>query len=319
VREYGLQLDRSLTRAGVKLRALDYGSLQHEVSRLEPGSVLLIHFEPALMPPPVLGRQLEVARACGARVVLCCHWYDRDLCDQFAGAVDRFVLHRDYSPRHDHSVTIPLGCPVYDPSGKDRGAIRARWGLPQDKVVMSTIGFLAGWKRLPELTARLLDAMAPHEQLYLYVHAPWPFDDGFARAHDPEIRRVLESHACKRAKLSTEFVPEGDALDIAWASDLGLCYHPIHTRSVSAATKQFVATRRPAVVTSSLHSSDIEYGVLRVASFEPADFAQAAVQVACNASWREALGSQMQAEYDRMNMDAVAKKYLALFEELLKR
>jgi hypothetical protein len=69
-------------------------------------------------------------------------------------------------------------------------------------------------------------------------------------------------------------------------------------------------------VTNSSHASDLRKGIVRVDTFDCGTFARAAVSLAEDATRRAALEAEMGQEYERMNMDAVAAKYLALFEAL---
>jgi len=248
---------------------------------------------------------------------MCCHWYDHEYMSQYEDNVDCFVLHRDYSPKSEKSVFIPLGCPVYRAT-KENPELRTQFGLPLDATVLTTIGFLTRWKSIPELAMAMLNAIAGHPKLHVRIHTPWPYDDAGAGAEEASVRAVMNAHGCKNMSFSKEFLPEHEALDLAHASDLGFVFHGFHTRSVSAATKQFVSAGRPLVVTGSSHASDLRMGVVRIGSFDPAEFAREVVSVATNTEAMAGLQRDATHEYDRLNMDVVAKQYVELFEQLLR-
>lgn len=310
VREYGRQLDASLRRAGAEVVPLTYASLGDAQAVVD--RVLLVHFELGLVHPVErFAAALSAVRARGARVVWACHMYDRGQVAQFEGLFDHLVLHRDYPERDPRSAVIPLGCPLYEEPG-DRASVRARLGLPLDKTVVSTIGFLTAWKRLPEIAEVVLRKMAPHPELFLRVHAPHPFDDASAKIDDPKLRAMVTGNM----SFTTEFLSEREALNLAWASDVGFLYHGFHTHSVSAAAKQYVSARRPLVVTASTHVSDLQQGILRVQDSYFEAFADAVVALALNGQHRQILMKGMESEYERLNMDAVARQYVKLFEEV---
>lgn len=318
IREYGRQLDRSLTAAGTEITACTYdsGPLDAAVQQLSVGEILLVHHEPGLVHPAYLRPRLGAAKSKGARVVFCCHMYDPNYMWNYEGLVDRFVIHRDYPVTHNTTI-IPLGCPVYIPGepGHEKETLRAKFDLPQGKTILTTIGFLTPWKAIPTVARAFVEAVTGHPNLFVNFHNPWPFDTDGVQGEENTLLEVIYGNP--QFKFSKEFLPEDQTLDLAWVSDVGFTLHNIHTGSVSAATKQFVSARRPLVVTNSSHASDLRKGVERVDSFDCGTFARAAVALAEDAARRAALEAEMTLEYERMNMDAVARKYVALFEALV--
>jgi hypothetical protein len=310
VKEYGLALDKSLARHGAIVHPCSYENFGDGVGAAAPNSVLLVHYEPSLVTPWFLSTYLRVAKDKGIKTVLCCHLYEHS--HTFAGLVDRYVLHRSYPMRHPESTIIPLGCPVYEPS-TDREALRSAY--PSGSTVLTTIGFLTQWKRLPEIATALLAAMRPHPQLFLHMHTPKPYyTDAIVLGEEERLQRIFQGQP--NVRFSTEFLQDIRTLDLAYAADVGFLYHPINTQSVSAATKQFVAARRPLVVTSSTHAWDLKKGVEVVDGFDVWMFAHKIVSLALDTEKRAALEKSMQLEYERLNMDTVAKQYIDLFRSL---
>jgi glycosyltransferase involved in cell wall biosynthesis len=317
IREYGSQLDRSLISLGAHVIPCSYAYLGEVVAKIERDSIFLVHFEPGLANPWYLTQFLKAARDRGARTVLCCHWYEYEYMRQYDNFVDRYVIHRDYGPRHPQAVIIPLGCPLYTPVAP-QADLRKRFDLPVEATILTTIGFLNRWKAIPDLTRSLLNAIEAYPNIHVRIHTPWPFDgqNYGSDIEEASTREVIAKHQCKRVSFSTDFLPEEQTLDLVRASDLGFIYHPFHTHSVSAATKQFVSARRPLVVTGSTHSSDLRGGVVRVGTFDAMSLARLTVATATNADALARLQIEIEREYERLNMNTVARQYMALFETL---
>jgi glycosyltransferase involved in cell wall biosynthesis len=299
IHEYGIELDAALLRSG-------------EVDLVKPeelraGDTLLVHFEPGLMTEKVCRRVLNSS----ARRVFCCHWFAPDVVGKWP-EVDKFVVHRDYSVRNPKVVEIPLGCPPYEPSGSVAD-IRDRFGIPQDRLVVTTVGFLAAWKQLPELARALAVQTDELREVFVNFQTPLPF----LIVNDEELRLRISMHhfAPGAYRYSTDFLSRTDLADLVYASDLGFVFHPADTGSVSAAVRQFTSSRCPLVVNSSSHSSDLR-GVERVNGFDLETFTRMVVRTALNKERLVELKNQTVKEYERINMDAVAAQYLSLFRSL---
>jgi len=309
VREYGLQLSRALAQAGTEISEQTYENFTPE--SLISSDVALVHYEDGLVSRDFY-QKLWAAKQGGAKIVFCCHRYEAASMGMFFPLVDRFVLHRSY-PDARNSVEIPLGCPVYEPADS-RDQVRIRLGLPENKIIVTSLGFLAPWKRWAEVVETVARELSDKD-VFLQIHTASPFSMGH-QDFEREARAIAPLLLPDRGRHSTEFLSERDLLDRVYASDLGFVFHPIHTGSVSAATKQFVSGRCPLVVTGSSHASDLKDGVLRVASLDPRDLAREIRGVVTNEIVREQLRQGAETEYARLNMDAVAFRYLTLFKEI---
>jgi glycosyltransferase involved in cell wall biosynthesis len=298
IREYGRQLDASLSRY-MPVNAFSYQNIR----AVPRDTIVLVHYEPSLTPAGFVDT-VRAWKNQGARIVFCCHWYEPEAMRAYEGLVDSFVTHKP----HPNTTEIHLGCPTYTPGNRD--ALRARFGFNPNDVVVTTLGFLSRWKKIPETIEALL---ARNTQLIFCVQTPHPYT-GIDSEEEARVRAI----ATTNVRFSTKFLPERELLDLVHASDLGFLFHGQHTSSVSAATKQFVSARCPLVVTKSSHNTDLREGVVRVPGFDVSAFAQVVVDVAQDAGRREALRKGMLAEYARLNMDAVAERYLELFEGLPK-
>lgn len=307
IREYGRQLDVSLTKL-VQVRSLTFKNDLAQV--VEPNTVLLVHYEQMLVPVGFV-ETLRALRARNVRVVFCCHWYVYSVLGAYRDLVDAFVVHRPYG---NQTVEIPLGCPIYEPE-TERLDLRARLGFQPADIVVTTLGFLSQWKKIPATLEAIL-SKAKDPRLVFQIQTPRHFSNQESGHEEVAIRAVMAKYPQVRTRLSTDFLPEKDLLDRVYASDLGFVFHGQNTDSVSAANKQFVSARCPLVITESTHGSDLKNGIVRVPGFDVSAFAREVLRVAGDEKMREKLRTGMVAEYARINMDTVSDQYLSLFRGL---
>ena len=300
IRQYGRQLDEAFTRWGAEVLTCthdDVGGFE-----IQHGDILFVHYE-ALLIRHGFQDVLRRARRSGAKIIFCCHRYVHDQMDDYRELVDRFVAHR-YPVNPPQTVQIPLGCPVYMPG--DRAALRERFGYyAPNTPVLITLGFLAAWKKFPSTIRALLGTLPAGT--VMQVRTPWPFV-GDASGEEAAVREAIAAQSHIKVEFTTDFLPEEDLLDRVRASDLGFLYYDQDTASSSAAVRQFVAARTPVMCTDSSHTGDILGGVRR-GTKNVGGFAQ---QVAALMREPEALAPmrvEMEAEYARLNMDEIARRY----------
>lgn len=308
IAEYGRQLDVALRARGVQVESSNYRSALK--SSIEQNSLLFVHYEPGLMPMAFLDT-LRKAHRSGSRVIFCCHWFSPELlAGELGSYVDTFIVHRNYGLRDPRVVEVPLACPVYTPS-KSRDELRP---LPSSIKILTTIGFLSGWKRIPELVEAILKqpTWSEMKDFHLWIQTPAPFA-GDQEKQIPAVNAVLEKYGRTRVTFSTKFLSEQELLDHVYASDIGFIFHGQNTNSASAATKQFVSARTPLITTGSSHSSDVREGVARIATFDVDVFAREMLTIARDDVRMGGLRTGMEREYERLNMDTVAAQYAEIF------
>lgn len=273
------------------------------------GAEVLVHAEPSLLRPGFI-QALGASHKRGAKIVVCLHYCDSSFFHKFANVADIVVVHRAYGIQHPKLRQVPLACPLYQLT--DREALRAKFGFTQP--VVTTFGFLTAWKRFADVAVRLLPELKRRGALFQMI-CPAHFSgvvDGEYQNLRAAVGRFPET-----ARWISEFSPEAEILDRVSASDLGVMYHAHDTGSCSAASKMFVSTRRPLLVTSSNHDSDIR-SADRISGCSLSDFTRRALELLDDAPRRAQLASDMERDYERMNMRAVAARYLELFKEIKK-
>lgn len=312
VRQYGEQLDRALMLR-VECPSFTYRELAGLVAASVPGDVVLFHFEPgAVLDQGGFATALEALKRKGVKTAFVCHWFDAGVLNHFK-TVDLFILHRDYAGISDPRIRmIPHGCPVYEVSDARREELRRVRGWA-GRTVVTTIGFLTGWKQTSVVTDTLLRQMRDPKVL-IYAHGSPPL--GQVAVADEGKLRLLEKRHGGRLVFCSEFLLEEQLLDLVAASDLGFVYHGVDSGSVSGATKQFVAARCPLVVTSSSHASDLKKGVSRVPSKDVFPFCREVVRLAGDAASRAHLRLEMEENYAALNWDVTADKFVDALSRL---
>ena len=128
---------------------------------------------------------------------------------------DAVIVHRDYDGMLPTVRKIPLGCPVYTPRTSRDATSRRILGLPEKAVVMTTIGLLAVWKRIPDTIEALRQALHEDKSLFLQVHAPSPITHHTVVQEEARLRDVLARCPQDRVRFTSNFIDEQDLLDRA--------------------------------------------------------------------------------------------------------
>lgn len=225
---------------------------------------------------------------------------------------DILITHRDYGIRHPKLRIIPLACPVYEPP-TDITELRRKHGLPEGKVLITTLGFLTAWKKIPDLIQQLLPELERRGAV-LQALCPTHFS-GDATGEGQKMQRLVNGKASVVWK--SEFLPESDMVERVACSNLGLAYHGENTGSCSAANKMFVAGRVPLLLTCSTHDSD-HAGAEHMRGFDLVTYAKRAAELAHDPDVLKRLREGSQQDYGKMNQAVVARRYLELFREIRK-
>lgn len=305
IREYGEALNMQFEGLGARVRAARLQDLS--LLRSTKGNVL-VHVEPSLLPPD-FDRAAKEASKNGAHIVLCFHAFTETVFRRLGDIVSAMVVHRSYGVQHPKLRHIPLGCPIYEPTGSVR-ELRVRYNLPAKATIITTFGFLAAWKRFPETAAEFLKQLEPETGIFLQMLC----SPHFIRYVEGERRLQEVVKDSPIVQLQTVFLPQVELTERLYASDLGFVFHGENTGSVSAATKQFVTARCPLVVTSSNHAED-----MLGASKAPVGlkaFARQVIDIAKSPRDLLKLKRASESEYRRLNMKNVAEEYLKLFASL---
>jgi glycosyltransferase involved in cell wall biosynthesis len=229
-----------------------------------------------------------IARACAER-----GWY---LNRRILSSAERVVVHSPWcleqvqaAAREDAGrvEVIPLGCSLRTaPTDEQRAAIRARFGLPRDALVVASFGFVHPEKLGPEVLDAFL-AVAQPDPSAVFVFAGEEADGGASR------RRARALGLSDRVRFLGR-QPAGDYHDLIHAIDLGVnLRRPPTNGETSAALLDLLAAGVATVVTDVATFADYPDAVVRKVRWDdrgPEGLRRALVALAGDRAAREALG-----------------------------
>ncbi len=236
--------------------------------------------------------------------------------EYFFGGIDSFIYHKNPTLQLNIPYTvIPMGVPLFEPE-MDRLAYRNQYGLSQSNIVLSTIGFMFGWKR----HAQFIDLIAPWlrnnkhmvVQLLTSHHTLNPRE---TETQDRYIKNAIERHSIHRQVIHlTQWIDQKELSERLYMSDLGFLYAGIESTSSSASLKEFVTARLPVVRTNSNHYHDVVSGCL-VTSKELNEFVRTCADLSTNNERLDILRQEMVDTYAEMNYNNTVDKFIAVFNK----
>lgn len=308
INEYSKGLNEQIRLAGAEVSEFTF-SQTAMLNSVQEGAEVLVHFEPSLIRHGFDDQLLSAYRR-KAKIVICFHYCDAALVRRYEDKADVLALHREYGIKSPKIRQVPLACPVFDPP--DREALRKKFGF--NKPVLTTLGFLSRWKRIPDITRLLLPAVKKRGAV-LQLLCPTHYS-GDTSQESAKLKQLIRGESS--VVWISDFLPEQEMLERAAASDLGFVYHGENTGSCSAANKMFVSARCPLLLTSSSHDADVKHGAEHLPSFGMPAFARRAIQLIGEKGRLDALRQGMEKDYALMNQARVAQQYLDLFSEIQK-
>ena len=167
--------------------------------------VVSIQYEPGIMPPNML---LQMVNTYINPVVVVTAHHISGL-PQFFPILDGIVLHSEsqlhgLSDKPWNYRVIPHPALVFPK--KDKSKLREKYGLPQDKKIVGTAGFITGTgKRLPIIVEEILKRLKDDEFLYL-ITSYWKAGD---LGREAEIKRIVKQLGKEEQfRIDTEFLPD---------------------------------------------------------------------------------------------------------------
>lgn len=315
---YACHLEEALRGLGADVR--HWGSLRPhgeafgEMREWDP-DVVHVQYEVSIMPPrQALSDLARGRRAAGRRAVITLHSESRTGAEAASGGFSAVLLHRPptFLPSA-RVVTMP--CPTHEPS--PRAALRARYGFPEDALVLSTVGFLLPWKRTAEIAARLAPWLV-RRGAHLQVVAPEHFSPE-ARGHAAVCSKDLADLSAATGGLVRHisgYPPDGELVERLSLSDLGYVYCPEDTGSSSAAASLFVSARCPLVTSTSTHYDHLLCRSARGPKEDVGAFAEAVREAAGDRDLLLRLGAAMEEMYAETNYRECARRHLEVYADV---
>jgi len=230
-----------------------------------------VQYEPGLMQPQKF--QNLINRYVVEPIVITVHHIG--YLPSFYNAVDGFIFHSEDQVQNKPMdyATIQHPCLVYE--DKDKTKLRKKYGLPLDKKILGTAGFIVGTgKKLPYTVREMLKRMNHDEFLYLTTSF-WKAGD-LGNKYDI-MKAVEESGKEKQFRIDTDFVSDEtlneklQCCDLLWT---WCAVGPNEKGSQSGIAADMYGTRRKLIVKDSAHYSYI--GIqpkVEVGRVKPDDFA----------------------------------------------
>ena len=273
--------------------------------------VINIQFEPGVMPPQKLQK---LANKNIMPIVATVHHIG--YLPQMWTIVDGYHFHNaeQYEDLPDQPWSkrvIPHPCMVF--KDKKKKDLRKKLGLPNDKKIMGTFGFITGTgKNLPITVMNIIESMKKDEFLYIGT-AFWKGGD-FGRRK--QLEDLIKEHGMENnCKLDTDFVSDEElnermqACDLLWA----WCNVPKKGKgSQSGIVADMYGARRKLIVKDSAHYSFIgQQDKVLVGREEPHMFARDVL----NALRNEDLNDVQDPEW--LSWDKQVVEYLDYYQELM--
>jgi len=213
--------------------------------------VISVQYEPGLMPPQELQM---LTNKYSQPVVVTAHHVG--VLPQFYPLLDGIVLHSksqvDGLEEPWGYKIIPHPAIVYPEKGMKK--MREKYGIPLDKKVIGTAGFIAGTgKKLPGIVESLLNDLNDDEFLYLATSTWKGGDFGFEK----EIENIVKSSGKEgQFKIDTDFVTEETLNEKLQCCDLLFAWNKFDAPgSTSGIAMDMVGARRKLIVKNSPHYS----------------------------------------------------------------
>ena len=216
----GVQCESLGTRCGINtyasrvnryLNNVDGVKSHMFVERFTEGTpdIINIHYEPGMLPPFKLNRLIQ--RYNKTPIVVTAH-HTLGL-QQFYSILDGVILHSKSQilnqPEPWHYAIIPHPALVYPK--KDKMKLREKFGLPKDKKIIGTMGFICGTgKLLPVTVKNILELLHDDEYLYL-ITSFWKGGDMGRLAQIKKVVKSLDKE--DNFRIDTEFISNEELLN----------------------------------------------------------------------------------------------------------
>jgi len=222
------------------------------VSKIRNGpDIISIQYEPGLMPPQNLQKLIQKYPQ---PIVITAH--HMGVLSQFYPLIDGIVIH-DKSQLNGLEEPwsykiVPHPALVFPK--KDKKKLREKLGLPLDKKIIGTMGFIAGTgKKLPEIVPEILSELKDDEFLY-FATSFWKGGDF---GYSDKIRKVVKDMGKEgQFRLDTDFVSEETLNEKMQSCDLLFAWNKFdHPGSNSGIAMDMVGSRTKLIVKDSPHYS----------------------------------------------------------------
>jgi len=185
-----------------KIKGVEAFPFVSKIKRGKKFDIINIQYEPGMCPPNLLNGILQKYTE---PIVVTVH--HTGYLPQFYPMMDGLVFHSKnqiVGEPWDYTI-IKHPALVFPEKGKDK--MRKKYGIPKDKKVIGTAGFICGTgKKLPRIAEELFKDLKDDEFVY-FITSFWKGGDF---SNKETIQKIVKKYNIKedQFKLDTEFVPE---------------------------------------------------------------------------------------------------------------
>lgn len=280
-------------------------------------NIFIVQYEPAIIAnfDLLLSNIIDLKRQNKrAKVYFTIHSENQDLL-KLDGIIDGFIYHKKNTLlyKKTRSFLISMGVPIFDPK-MTKQAYRAQYGIKDDALVISTVGFMFGWKQHADVLEKLAPYMRDNKKLTVQLLTSFhSINNGECLAEYDKICRVINDNGIADQVIHiTDYVPQQELNERLYLSDIGFLWAAIQTTSSSASLKEFVASRLPVVRTDSTHYHDVTGGCM-ITGQDIDQFSSVIIETVSNKRRLQLLTMKMTDNYRTMNYGNVIIKFIEVF------
>jgi hypothetical protein len=246
---------------------------------------------------------------------------------QLIEKVDKVILFNDQIMENNHKyVLIPMAVPSFDKL-ESRSNLRKKYSFKDNDIIISTFGFMIGWKQHDIIIEKLKPYMDKNQNIKLQFLTSMPGRIDLTKEKN-KIKKAIEKSGQKKNIIHlTSFLTEQEVNERLTISDVGFLWGlNDYARKIlgdkpnttSASDKQFVSARLPLIAVDCPHYHDCNLGVIKTEE-NMNKFISTIISVSKNKKLLEKLKNEMEIKYQDNCIKNLIKKHIETFEEILNK
>lgn len=228
------------------------------------------------------------------------------------GLIDGFIYHKNNTMlfKKTRVFNVPMGVPVFNPE-LSRKEYKNKYGINEERLVISTVGFMFAWKNHANVLSNLIKYMKEDPKILVqYMTSFHSTNNGECIDEFNKINTIVRENGLENQFIHiTDYIPQKELNERLYLSDVGFLWSGIETTSSSASLKEFVASRLPLVKTNSTHYHDIVSGTVTTEQ-NIEIFSNIIIQLIMDDNRRIKLQQEMEENYNSLNYGSVINSFL---------
>jgi hypothetical protein len=232
------------------------------------------------------------------------------------GLIDGFIYHKDNTMKFEKTkiYKIPMGVPIFNPE-YSKNEYRKIYNIPENKLIISTIGFMFAWKNHANVLSGLLKYMKEEPRILVqYMTSFHSINNGECIDEFNKITSIVKENNLESQFIHiTDYISQKELNERLYLSDVGFLWSGIETTSSSASLKEFVSSRLPLVKTNSTHYHDIISGSITTEQ-EINIFCNKIIQLILDNNRCALLKEEMNENYNSLNYKTTINNMLGIID-----